>query len=97
MNAFIIEKIALTKEQEDQVRAVLNMPGFTLIREIISARACEQLLTKLDASLYDTETAKLKEQASHESAKRLNHAVEVLDEVAAAGAEWFRIKLDQRR
>lgn len=97
MNAFLIEKIPLTKEQEDQVKAVVNMPGFTLIREIIAAKACEQLLTKLDASLYDTEAAKLKEQASHEAARRLNNAVEVLDETVAAGAEWFRIKLDQRR
>lgn len=97
MNAFLVERIPLTKEQEDQVRAVVNMPGFTLIREIIAARACEQLLGKIDASLYDTETAALKAHVSHESARRLNNAVEVLDEVAAAGAEWFRIKLDQRR
>lgn len=97
MNAFIVERIALTKEQEDRVRAVLTMPGFQLIREIVSARACEHLISTLDAGLYDTEAAKLTVAASSEAARRLNNAVEVLDEVAAGGAEWFRIKLDQRR
>lgn len=97
MNAFIIEEIPLSQAEIDQIRTTLATAGYSLLREVIAAQVCKACLSYMDASLYDTDSAQDQVIISKAKARKFEHAMEVLDQIAGNMDEWARIKLDQRR
>lgn len=90
-------KIQIEQAQQDQLRTLFASPGWTVLREVLSAHCVEAQAAFMDASMYATENATVKADAERAKAMGYNMTLDVLDAVEGNMEEWYRITLEQRR
>ncbi len=97
MKSIEVVQTALEQVQQDKLSELFGSNAWGLLREVIGAHCNKAEAEFLDASLYDTEAAKGKAEASLERAKMYDAALNVLDEIQKSSEEWYRIRLESRR
>jgi len=90
-------RVPIEPSQTDQLRTLFASPGWTVLREVLSAHCVESQCAFLDASMYNGETATGTAAIAKDVAVRFNTALDVLDVVQGNMDEWYRITLEQRR
>ena len=87
----------LETSQQEQLTALFSSPGWSVLRDVISAHCVEAQTNYLDASLYDTESAGDKAASDMALARKFNTTLDVLDAIQRNSDQWFRITIEPRR
>lgn len=96
MQPLLVVKTPIEPEQADQLKTLFASPGFSTLRDIITAQCMEQQAVFMNMTLYENENAENQALIAKLKAMEYNHALDVLDRLQQFEQEWFRIKLEQR-
>lgn len=94
----IFTRVPIVATQQDILRTALASSGFSILKEVISAKCIEAQVKSMNAHLYMVNESAIRE-ANEQSrmASKYNSFLDILDELQEKEEEWFTAKLEHRR
>ena len=94
----IVTKVPVTSEQRGQLHTMFDGPAYSLLKQLLIARAIVNQVESMNTALYpDNESAAGLSFAAKERAARLQSMLDELDYLEVNEHEWSLVELERRR
>lgn len=94
----LFTRIPVLDTQLDALRTLLSSPGFSLLKEVVSAKCIEAQVDAMNARLYPShDVAQTEATEKERKAADFSKCLEILDDLQEKEQEWFTAKLEHRR